>query len=146
MNKYTDLKNRQQAEFNAFPLGAAFGNKQFAEMMQAWGLTENDTDKIYSIGGGCYIRKSDHKAFLEMLDRHEKERRNAIAADLTGYGFIYDMFYTELANHEYCITLDLEDTVDALGLSVDEINADKRLLRGLEKAVKQYLKDCREDK
>ena len=104
MNKYTDLKNRQQEEFNAFPLGAAFGNKQFAEMMQAWGLTENDTDKIYSIGGGCYIRKSDHKAFHEMIDRHEKERRNAIAADLTGYGFIYDMFYTELANHEYCIT------------------------------------------
>jgi len=55
MNKYTDLKNRQQEEFNAFPLGAAFGNKQFAEMMQAWGLTENDTDKIYSIGGGVFF-------------------------------------------------------------------------------------------
>ena len=93
MNKYTDLKNRQQEEFNAFPLGAAFGNKQFAEMMQAWGLTENDTDKIYSIGGGCYIRKSDHKAFHEMLDRHEKERRNAIAADLTGYGFLLSLIH-----------------------------------------------------
>lgn len=52
------------------------------------------------------------------------------------------MFYTELANHEYCITYDLTDTIYALGLSVDEINADKRLLHGLNKAVKQYLKDC----
>ena len=144
MNKYEELKNKQQEEINAFPLGAAFGNKQFAEMMNKWGLTENDTDKIYSIGGGCYIRKSDHTAFHEMLDRHEKERKDAIAADTTGNGYIYDMFYAELANHEYCITLDLEDTIYALGLSVDEINADNRLLRGLNKSRNQYLKDCRD--
>ena len=142
MNKYTELKNKQQKEINAFPLGAAFNNEQFAEMMHKWGLTENDTDKIYHIGGGCYIRRSDHTAFHEMLDRHEREREAAIAADTKGDGYIYDMFYTELANHEYCITCDLTDTIYALGLSVDEINADKRLLHGLNKAVKQYLKDC----
>jgi hypothetical protein len=51
------------------------------------------------------------------------------------------MFLYELANHEYCITYDLEDTLDALALTVDEINADPRLLHGLEKALKQYLKD-----
>ena len=56
-------------------------------------------------------------------------------------GFIKDMFLYELANHEYCITYDLEDTLDALCLTVDEINSDKRLLRGLEKALSQYLKD-----
>lgn len=139
MNKYTELKNKQQDEVNAFPLGAAFSNKQFAEMMQNWGLTENDTDKIYSIGAGCYIRKSDHAAFHEMLDRHERERKAAIAADTTGKGYIYDMFYTELADHEYCITRDLQDTLYALGLSVDEINADKKLLRGLRKALKAYI-------
>lgn len=142
MNKYTELKNKQQEEVNAFPLGAAFSKEQFAEMMRKWGLTEDDTDKIYSIGGGCYIRKSDHTAFHEMLDRHDRERKAAIAADTTGDGYIYDMFYTELANHEYCITYDLEETLYALGLSIDEINADKRLIRGLNKAVKQYLKDC----
>lgn len=142
MNKYTELKDKQQAEINAFPLGAAFSNKQFIEMMQNWGLTENDTDKIYHIGGGCYIRRSDHKAFHEMLDRHEKEREVAIATDTKGDGYIYDMFYTELANHEYCITYELDDTLYALGLSVNKINADKRLLHGLEKAIGQYLNDC----
>ena len=142
MNKYTELKNKQQAEINAFPIGAAFSNKQFAEMMNKWGLTENDADKIYHIGGGCYIRKSDHKTFHEMLDRHEQERKAAIAEDPAGDGYIYDMFYTELADHEYCITHDLTDTLYALGLSVDEINADNRLLHGLGKAIKQYLKDC----
>lgn len=110
-NLYRELKNRQQKEMNAFPLGACFCKEQFADMMQKWDLTENDTDKIYSIGYGCYIRKSDHAAFHEMLDRHERERKEAIAADKTGDGYIYQMFLAELADHEYCITYDYEDTV-----------------------------------
>ena len=32
------------------------------------------------------------------------------------------MFSYELANHEYCITYDIEPTLDALGLTLDEIN------------------------
>ncbi len=141
MNAYQLLKNRQQKEFNAFPLGAAFSKEQFAEMMQKWGLTENDTDKIISIGYGCFIRKSDRERFDEMNARLNKEMQDAIAADKTGDGFICDMFYYELANHEYCITYDLEETFDALGLTETQVNADKRLLRGLEKARKKYLKN-----
>lgn len=141
MNAYQQLKNRQQKEFNAFPLGAAFSKEQFAEMMQKWGLTENNTDKIISIGYGCFIRKSDRERFDEMNARLNKEMQDAIAADKTSDGFICDMFYYELANHEYCITYDLEETFDALGLTETQVNADKRLLRGLEKARKKYLKN-----
>ena len=36
MNAYQQLKDRQQKEFNAFPLGAAFSNAQFKEMMRKW--------------------------------------------------------------------------------------------------------------
>ena len=140
MNKYQELKTRQEKEMNAFPLGACFSKQQFEEMMKNWGLTTTDTDKIYSVGGGCYIRKSDHSAFHEMLKRFEKERSEAIAADTTGEGFIYDMFLSELANHEYCITYDLDETLDALHLTIEQINADKRLLHGLQKARKEYLK------
>ena len=143
MNKYTQLQHTPQTHKTAFPLGAASTTQHPADIRHAWALTETDTDKIYSIGGGCYIRKSDRKTFREMLDRHDRERREAISADATGDGYIQDMFYTELADHEYCITYDLTDTLYALGLSVDDINADKRLLRGLNKAVKQYLKDCK---
>ena len=142
MNAYQQLKNRQQKEFNAFPLGAAFSKEQFAEMMQKWGLTVADADKICSIGGGCFIRKSDKAAFFEMLDRFKKEREDAIAADKTGKGYIYDMFLYELANHEYCITYDYEETFDALGLTLEKVNADQRLIRGLQKALKDYLKNA----
>lgn len=143
MNRYTALKDRQQKELNAFPLGAAFGNRQFAEMMYKWELTETDTDRIYSVSSGCYLRRSDSQAFHEMLERFDREIAAEIAGDPTGDGFIRDMFYAELANHEYCITYDLTDALYALGLTVDQINADKRLLHGLKKAEQQYLKDSK---
>ena len=75
-----------------------------------------------------------------MSARFKQEKADAIAADKTGDGYIYQMFLYELANHEYCITYDYEDTFNALGLTIDEINADKRLLHGLRKATKEYLK------
>lgn len=142
MNTYKQLKDKHQKEMDAFPLGAAFSNKQFEEMMQKWGLTVDDTDKICSIGGGCFIRKSDKETFFNMLIRFEDETQAAIDADKTGDGFIYDMFYYELANHEYCITYEYDETFDALGLTEEQVNADKRLLHGLQKAEKAYLKNC----
>ena len=82
-------------------------------MMQKFGLTIDDKDKILSLGCGCFIRKSDETAFDEMFKRHKQEMQDAIASDKTGDGFIYDMFIYELANHEYCITYDLEETLNA---------------------------------
>ena len=141
MNKYQELKDRQQKEFNTFSLGAAFNKEQFANMMAKWNLTVNDTDKICSLGAGCYIRKCDIEAYKNIGLRFKQELDDAIAADPTGDGFIYDMFLYELANHEYCITYDLEDTLDALHLTAEQVNADKRLHHGLSKAIKNYLKN-----
>ena len=59
MNKYDEVKNRHQKRVNDFPLGFAFSNEQFKNMMEKWGLTENDTDKIVSIDGGGFLRKTD---------------------------------------------------------------------------------------
>lgn len=138
-NAYTNMRMRQQAEVNSFPLGAAFNDKQFREMMEGWGLTENDTDKILSIGAGCFIRKTDSEALHGMFQRHNAEMQEAIAADKTGGGFIRDMFYAEMANYEYGYTLDLQDTLMALGLTAEEINADERLKAGLLKAAREIM-------
>lgn len=136
--KYLELKQKQQKEVNDFPFGFAFSNQQFKEMMEKFGLKETDTDKIYSIGAGGYIRKSDSDAFDEMIKRHRKEIEDEIEKDKKGTGFIYSMFSYELANHEYCITYDIEPTLDALGLTLDEINKKENLLNGLRKALKEY--------
>lgn len=140
MNKYAEMRNRQQAEVNAFPLGFAFSKKQFGEMMEKWGYKENETDKIYSIGYGGFIRREDSSDLHELLDRHEKEIEEAIADDTTGEGFIYEMFLYELDNHEYGYTWDVDSTLDTLGMTLDEVLADKRLKKGLRMAEKEIRK------
>ncbi len=136
-NKYLKLKEKQQEEVNVFPMAFAFSNKQFEEAMKELGLEVTDTDKIYKLGstGGIY-RRTDAKQLHEMLNRHDKEMKEAIAADTTGEGFIFEMFDYELANHEYCITWDVKPTLDAVGLTEDDINSNPLLFKGLNKACK----------
>ena len=131
MSKYTELKAKHQAEVNAFPLGFAFNQSQFDEMMKKWGLKPTDIREILSIGGGGYVRKDDAKAMHEMFERHEAERKAAMQDD----EYLFSMFNYELANHEHSYTYDLTDTLEALGLTMDEINANPRMLHMLERAI-----------
>ena len=85
-----------------------------------------------------FYRKSDAPKLHELLDRHERERVEAIEADVTGEGYIYQMFAHELANHEYGYTYDLEETLDAVGLTTEQIKGNKALHHGLQKALKRY--------
>ena len=137
MNKYAELRQRQQQEVNALPIGFAFGNRQFEEMMRGRGLDpEEDLDKIYRLGRtGGYYKKTDAQLIHDTFSRHDAELQAAIAEDKTGEGFIYEMFLCELDNHEYGYTMDTEETLDTLGYTADEVLADPRLKRGIEKAV-----------
>src|SRR5690625_1340256 len=122
MITYQELKNKHQKELNDFPMAFAFDKNQFKKAMEELGLTEKDTDKVYSIGMGGFIRKTDSEALNAMHKRQQKEFDEAIKNDATGEGFIKEMFLYELANHEYIVTFDLEPTLDALGLALDEVN------------------------
>lgn len=135
MNKYMELRSRQQKEVNALPLGFAFNESQFDEMMKGWGLSpKKDLDKIVSIGAGGFIQKKDRSLLHETFDRHKQEMKEAIAADPTGEGFIFDMFLCELDNHEYGYTGDTTDALEALGFTAKEVVDDPRLNRGICKA------------
>jgi len=136
MNSYKILKEKHQKEVNSFPMQFAFSDKQFEEGMKNLGLDPTETDKVYSIPGGGFIRKTDSKALQEIFDRHEKEMKEAIETDKTGEGFIYDMFYYELSNHEYIITYDTYDAIQALGLTIEEVQHNSLLLKGLQNACK----------
>lgn len=135
-NKYLTLKQKHQEEVNNFPMVFAFSNEQFKEGMEKLGLTATDTDKVCSIGGGGFIRKEDSNSLSEMFSRHTNEKQEAMSNDPTGDGYILDMFDYELGNHEYSYTWDVEPTLDALGLTMDDVNKDERLLHGLNKARK----------
>ena len=47
------------------------------------------------------------------------------------------MFLTELCNHEYSYTGDISETLDALNITAEEVNASAALQNGLKKAVKE---------
>ncbi len=142
MNKYAELRQRQQEEFNSLPLGFAFGQKQFDDMMQGWGLDpDKDTDKIYKLSDtGGFYKKTDAPLIRETFARHEKEMEEAIAEDKTGEGFIYEMFLCELDNHEYGYTGDIGDTLDALGYTAKEVLGNPRLKCGIKKAIIEICK------
>ena len=129
---YSELKNKHAEEFNSFPIAFAFSSSQFIEAMEKLGLNPSETDKVCKVMGGGIIRKSDSKKLEDMFKRHEAERNMAMA---TSDKYIESMFSYELANHEYGYTMDATDTLEALGLTADEIKKDARLLKGFNEAV-----------
>ena len=139
MNRYADLKQRQQQEFGTFPMQYAFSNQQFAEGMAALGLKPADTDKIYKVPGGGFYRREDGSRLKTMMDRFDQELHEAVAGDKTGDDFIYEMFLYELENYEYGCTMDLSETLDALGYTPEDIQANPRLSHGLERARLEIL-------
>lgn len=143
-NAYAEMKKRQQERVNALPLMFAFSQQQFNEGMAKLGLEPSDTHLITSIGAGGFIRKADVPLFNETMEALSIEAQAAIDEDMDGTGFIKDMFLYELANHEYCITYDLEPTLDALNLTEDQVLSNPRLLHGLKLAKAEYLRSCDE--
>ena len=131
---YKELKQKHEKEINAFPLGFAFSRNQFEEMMQKWGLTAEDTDKIYSLGAGGFIRKSDSKAFEELLDRHKKE----MAEFKKNQKELYQGFINELFNHEYGYAPNDEEILRCFGYTESDLEKDSELKKLYYKAVKKY--------
>ena len=137
-NEYLKLQNKHNEEFNNFPMMFAFSKESLKEGLVKLGLNETDTDKIVSIGYGGFIRKADKEAYVEMTIRQAKERKQAIENDKTGDGYIYQMFLTELNNHEYGYTYDYEDTLNSLGMTIKEINANPVMKKAFEKACSKF--------
>jgi hypothetical protein len=134
MNTYLTLKQKQQEEINNFPMVFAFNDSQFEEGMIKLGLTKNDTDKIYSIGGGGFIRKTDSELLNNISKRHAQEMQEAIKSDTKGDGFIFEMFNYELGNHEYSYTGDVIPTLEALSLTLEEVRNNPIMYKALQLA------------
>lgn len=136
MNKYIELKKKHEKELNEFPIKFAFGNEQFKDMMEAFGLTENDTDKIVSVGFGGYVKKENIKDLDELLKSQADEMKKALEDD----DFLESAFNYEMSNHEYVITYDKADVFRALGLSINLLD-DERVYNIFKKAESRYFED-----
>ena len=133
---YQEIKIRHQREVNEFPIHFAFGDEQIKKKFAELGLDpEKDTDKITVIPGtGGFVLKKDEAARRAMSERHYQELQDAISADKSGAGFIYQMFRYELANYEFGYTGEADDALAALGYTEEQIDANPALKAGFEKA------------
>lgn len=130
---YRELKEKHQNEFNSFPKGFAFTQEQLKNEIERLGVS-SESDLIGIAGGTGFIRKSDKDAYIEMTRRHIKENKES----MKNYDFAFDAFLYELNNHEYVITYDADDAIDALGLSSADFEANPVLLKAL-KAARNHI-------
>ena len=139
MNTYVELKERHQKMVDDFPMAFAFNQKQLDEAIEKLGV--ESVDDLFQLETGGLIAKDSVDDYYDMTNTIHNEFEQAMDNDKTGLGFIYDMFYYELCNHEYNISNDLEYTIDALGLDLEKINSDERFNKGINKAIEDCLRD-----
>ena len=95
---YQEWKTARQNEFNNLPIFFAFGKQQFKEQMEKRGLTENDTDKVYTIGFGGYYLIEDAPIIRAFMNKPDD-----LAERMKDYDFAVSAFVYEMGNHEYHI-------------------------------------------
>jgi len=134
VESYQEQKTRHSNELEAFQgIFFAFSDKQFKEGMQSIGLEQSQKDKIFSLGStGGFILKEKSKPFHALLLRHSQEQKQRQKDEK----FLLDSIVYELRNHEYCITYDVTETLEALELTEEDV--DKEILK---KACKIALDD-----
>jgi hypothetical protein len=129
--KYLEMKNKHQDRINALPLQFAFNKQQFEEGMRNLGLSPDETDKVCSIPAGGFILKTDRELVLTAFKETNEEMSDALAND---DDFCIEALIYEMGNHEYGYTMDPDDTLASLGLSLE----DERTNRLFKIAQQQY--------
>lgn len=108
--KYSDFKKLREAGVNNFPMFFAFDNSAFERGKEKLGVKDNS--ELLSIGAGGFIRKADRQDFQSVLGSDKK----ALKTFLKEPDQFLDALIYELNNHEYCVTCDPTDALEALNL------------------------------
>lgn len=98
MKSYEEYKADRQKEFNSLPIFWAFSNEQFKKAMNARGLAETDTDKIYSFGHGGYYLRADAPIIEAYMNKPDE-----LPELMRDFDFAESAIYYEMCNHEYGI-------------------------------------------
>jgi len=124
MDKYAKFKRETEEKINKFPFMFAFSQKQLFEgMKEKYGLEQTETNKLLSIGAGGFILKADNDKLDKMNADIEADRIELMKDD----SFVFQAMKYELCNHEFCITYDGTDALEAIGLTPDDIRNSERL-------------------
>lgn len=136
-SKYTTLQKKWQGDYNSFPMGFAFSEDQLEEQKKKLGVESNDELVGIGVGGG-FIRKTDVKAFNEMIKRVAEERKKARDDD----EFLYQMFVYEMGNCEYQLSGDTEYVLEVgCAMTLNDLE-DERVMGIWKRAKKDFLEMC----
>jgi hypothetical protein len=121
---YRDFKKEQQDKVDNFPIIFAYSNKQLDEGKLKLGIKDNK--ELVSIGAGGYLKKTDRKSFDELFNQLEVDKVNWFKNSDN----LFNALVYELNNHEYCITGDATDTLESLGLDINNLTKEQdKILR-----------------
>jgi hypothetical protein len=137
MSKYLELKKQNESLFDEFSKNNiywifAFSTNEFEKKLIELNLKR---DEIVSIGAGGFIKKESINSYNQL----SRVMINEIETIKNDDDELRKAFMYELANHEYCITYDLDDTLDALGLTRKQLQDDIRLALIMNDACVEYL-------
>ena len=146
MNQYKRLSDDHQKRVSAFLDKYALfacNDKQFQEGLQRLGISREDAGrKLVRMGGtGGFMLKDRSGEYNTLAETIAAETDAAVHDPVNGPGFAYDMFYYELANHEYSYTGRAEDALDALGYTWEDVQKDEILKAALKRAAEDVMRD-----
>jgi hypothetical protein len=130
--KYQEFSNKQQNEFNSLPIFFAFNNEQFNEGMKNLGLEPEQTDQIFSIAGGGYIKKTDAPLLHNFNKKQATDKIEFFKDDKN----LLEALIYEMHNHEFCYDEDLTMIFDCLGMKAGKL--DERTKNILIQAREKY--------
>lgn len=129
---YKEIQDKHSKELNDFKgIFFAFNKKQLREGMEKVGVTSEN--EIKSCGAGLFLRNDRFEAFKGMLKRHKQEREEWWK---NPENLLHALIY-ELRNHEYCLTGDPTDALNALDLEEEDI-PEEIFQRAIETAADDY--------
>lgn len=113
---YNEMIRRHNEEVSKLPMYWAFGDKQWKELLEKLGLTENNCKEHLVSMFGAIVRKEDAAMIKDTLSRHHAEIQKAMK-DLE---FFEEAVLYEMGNYEYAINGQGDyDVINALGFNVE---------------------------
>lgn len=139
METYSEMKERFDKEINDLPIYYAFGQEQMNQLISKLGFNSEEElfkNAIYINGGGVVLNENIGEV-LKTFENHRKELKHSLSND----DFFVDAIKTEMINHEYSYTGELEDTLLSVGLTMDDYLNDNRINKLVTQAKKELSKE-----
>ena len=130
--KYEEYLKRRNEKFNKLPMRFAFNKEQLEEVKKE--LNASLENKLTYLGSGTFILSKD----VHLLEECEESVEKEFKEEMKNYDFVLEAFNYELANHEFGVTYDINESLESLGLTLEEVNKNETYKKALRTALEKY--------